>query len=160
MASPNSPNLPQKRNSDAREKLRLRTEFLDQWMDKLAAAYRQEITIETKAMYLDGLFDLPLDRLNLAFERAVRECRFVPTIAEIRAFESDVTVPAEAIEAAHARLRARLAAQPEVKMLASVQDENTQPRQSRREIQPLSREEIERRMDDLLRQREELLRPK
>lgn len=72
------------------ERARRRSSFFAEWMSKLAAAYRQEISLETQAMYLDGLSDLPLDRLNDALKMAVKQCRFFPTIAEIRALERDV----------------------------------------------------------------------
>lgn len=109
-------------------------------------------------MYLQSLSDLPPDRLDEAFQRAVRECRFFPTIAEIRGFESQVQVSPERLEAAHQRLLARIAAQPEVKMLASVLDEK--PVMPKRKARQPIQEELERRMDELLKQREQLLKPK
>lgn len=80
-----------------------RANFLVSWMNKLAAAYRQEISLETQAMYLQSLSDLPLDRLDEAFKRAIRECRYLPTISEIRTFESQVEISPEKIEAAYQR---------------------------------------------------------
>lgn len=155
MATRENESLKPRPSSD--EHAKRRASSFASWMSKLAAAYRQEISIETQVMYLQLLSDLPLDRLNLAFEHAVRECKFMPTIAEIRDFEEEVIVEPERIAAAHERLRARLAAQPEVKMLGSVLDEPSMPR---REITQLTTAEIEKRMDDLLKQREELLKPK
>tara|TARA_R110000824_G_scaffold65483_1_gene170478 strand:- start:1556 stop:2014 length:459 start_codon:yes stop_codon:yes gene_type:complete len=35
-------------------------------------------------LYRDALADVPPDLLELAFQRAVRECKFFPTVAEIR----------------------------------------------------------------------------
>lgn len=97
-------------------------------------------------MYLQGLADLPLDRLESAFQRAVQECRFVPTIAELRAFEDQVKVPVERIEAAYERRKAQILAAPEVKALPSVQDEKAAPR---REIRQLTEAELTARLDEL-----------
>lgn len=110
--------------------------------------------METKAMYLNALCDLPLDRLELAFQKALREFVpgfgiLIPPIGLIRQLEDSVEVPPERIEAAHQRLRERLAAQPPVPMLKSVVDEAPKPK---REFKPLSPEETERRLKELLKQ--------
>lgn len=105
-------------------------------------------------MYLQLLSDLPLDRLELAFQRGVLECKFMPTIAEIRSFETRIEISPERIEAAHQRLRARLAAQPEVKQLASVLDDRAPA--PRREIRQLTAEEHEKRMKLLRAQLEQI----
>ena len=114
--------------NESRAKVRLN--FFVSWMNKLAAAYRQPIPTATQAMYLDSLDDLPLDRLELAFARAVRECKFLPSIAELRSFENDVTVPVERLEAAHQRLRERLAAQPAVETFRRALDGVPKSRQA------------------------------
>ena len=138
-------------NSDRQKKTL--TDFVASWMEKLAAAYRQEVTTETQAMYLEGLKDLPMSRLNEAFNRAFRECKFFPSIAEIRAFETQVQVPQELLDAAYERFTQRILAQPEVKMLESVHDE---PKPKRHEIAPMSEEEATRRLNVLLKQAEEM----
>jgi hypothetical protein len=102
-------NLKQKENNATPRQTRI--DFVASWMARLGAAYRQEVTLETQAMYLQALADLPLDQLERAIQRAIRECRYFPTIAEIRALESQIEVSPERMEAAHARLRQRLAAQ-------------------------------------------------
>jgi hypothetical protein len=122
-------------------------------MRKLAAAYRQELTLETQSLYIAELSDLRQDRLELAFRHALRECKFFPTIAEIRDFEEKVQVDPARIEAAHQRLRERLAAQPPVPMLKSVVDEAPKPK---REFKPLSPEESERRLKELIKQAQHL----
>jgi hypothetical protein len=122
-------------------------------MRKLAAAYRQELTPETVSLYIAELADLREDRLELAFRQALRDCKFFPTIAEIRDFEEKVQVDPARIEAAHQRLRERLAAQPPVPMLKSVVDEAPKPK---REFKPLSPEESERRLKELIKQAQHL----
>lgn len=147
--------MSQKLRPSSDEHAKRRSNFFALWMRKLAAAYRQEISLETQAMYLQSLADLPLDRLNSAFQCAVRECKFLPSIAEIRRFEDEVEISPEQLQAAHDRLRARLAAQPEAKRLASVLDE---PKvEKREEIVTLTPEQFDARAKELQRQREQLL---
>jgi len=122
-------------------------------MRKLAAAYRQELTPETVSLYIAELVDLHEDRLELAFRQVLRDCKFFPTIAEIRNFEEKVQVDPARIQAAHQRLRERLAAQRPIPMLASVVDEQRKPQ---RTIKPLSLEEAERRLKELLKQAQQL----
>src|SRR3990167_6960822 len=97
---------PKQRPSSA-EHAKRRASFFAEWMSKLSAAYRQEIPMPTQAMYLDALSDLPLDRLEQAVQRAVRERKFLPSIAEIRELECEVEVPRERLEAAYERLKHR-----------------------------------------------------
>lgn len=70
----------------------------------------------------------------------------MPTIAELRAFEDQVKVPVERIEAAYERRKAQILAAPEVKALPSVQDEKAAPR---REIRQLTEAELTARLDEL-----------
>jgi hypothetical protein len=113
-------NLAPKPNNDERVKRRLN--FFVEWMSKLSAAFRTEISLETQAMYLEALSDLPIDRLNEAFMRAVRQCTFLPSIAEIRKFESEVSVPQEQLEAAYERMRQRVIAQGAIPTLRSLRE--------------------------------------
>lgn len=62
----------------------------DEWLPKalaqLAIAMQKELTREEAALYLSKLRDIPVERLKVAFERAIKECEFFPKIAELRKF--------------------------------------------------------------------------
>ena len=146
----NNANLRPRLSSDEQKKTRLN--FFASWMNKLAAAYRTEITTETQAMFLQELSDLPLDRLDMAFKRAVRECAFFPKIAEIRQFEAAVQIEPEKLTAAYERLKRQIETSPEPKQLASVLDE--QPRKFvPRIVKPLSEAELKARLEELTKQK-------
>lgn len=96
-------------------------------------------------MYLQALSDLPLDRLELAFHRAIRDCRFLPTIAEIRDLEAIVEIPKsqqQRIDAAYERLKQKVLTQPEPNALVSALDEKTEAK-PRRPIRLLTEAEHE-----------------
>lgn len=118
-----------KRNNDAHVKPH--SAFLLVWLDKLAAAYRQEITEETQAMYLQNLSDLQPSRLAEAFNRAIRECKFFPTVAEIRTFEAEVEIPKERIEAAYQRRKEQVLATPQPPPMLSAVLDKEQPKPKR-----------------------------
>jgi len=145
-------NRKHKPNSDEPAKHRLN--FLAGWMNRLAAAYRQELSLETQAMYLDGLSDLRLDRLDAAFKRAVRECKFFPSIAEIRQLEAEIEIPQERLESAYERLKQRIAAQPVPNQLSSVLDDN---RPKLREVRQLTEAEYKKRLEQLSGQKIKIL---
>jgi small-conductance mechanosensitive channel len=86
-------NLVPKQNNDEHAKRRLNCFVV--WMNKLAAAFREEISLETQAVYIESLADVHLDRLDEAFKRVLRECKFLPSIAEIRDMASHIA-PSEA----------------------------------------------------------------
>lgn len=110
----------QKRKPSSDEPKKMHAAFLLSWMTKLGAAFRQEVSMETQAMYLQALADLPQNRLEAAFQQAVRECRFFPTVAEIRAFEREVKATPEQLDAAYERLKLRIANQPKALPYRSV----------------------------------------
>lgn len=105
--------------------------------------------------FLDEFRSVDPDRLDAAFRTARGRFKEFPTPAQVR--ECLPPLSAERLEAAHKRLRERIEAQPEQKMLPSALDEKAPPP---REVKAMTTEEIERKMDELLRQREQLLRPK
>ncbi len=98
-------------------------------------------------MYLQALADLPLDRLELAFQRAVQECRFVPSIAELRQFEYEAEVPKALIDAAYERRKQQILSAPEVKALPSVLDEKIV--KPLREVRSLTEAEVQSRLEEL-----------
>jgi hypothetical protein len=51
----------------------------------LAEAFGESLTEERMEIYARALADIPQDRLNLAFQRALRERTFFPKVAELRA---------------------------------------------------------------------------
>lgn len=124
-------------------------------MNKIAAVYRQEISVETQAMYLDALSDLSIERLDIAFRRAIRECEFLPKPAEIRRFERAVPVDPARREANYERLKARQLTGHAPKQLRSVLDEKPQTR--RREIRQLSESELTARLEELAGQKLRIL---
>lgn len=70
-------------------------------------------------MYLQNLADLPMSRLSEAFNRAIRECKFFPTVAEIRAFEAEVIIPDDRIQAAYERRKSQILTAPRLTLLKS-----------------------------------------
>lgn len=50
----------------------------------MGLAFRQEITTPLLTAYRMGLDDKPLDRIRHAIARAIRECKWMPTVAELR----------------------------------------------------------------------------
>jgi hypothetical protein len=57
----------------------------------MATTYRQEATKALYEGYWQGLKDLPLEAVRLAVTRALRESRFLPTVAELRELAGVVT---------------------------------------------------------------------
>ena len=53
-------------------------------MAALAATFRQEASEAVFEGYWRGLRDLPLAAVNVAVDRAMRECKFLPTVCELR----------------------------------------------------------------------------
>ncbi len=99
-------------------------------------------------MYSQELADLTTDRLDQAFRHAMRQCRFLPTIAEIRHFEANVEVPAERIAGSYQRLRERIEAQPAVKMLATTY-EAPKPRKRPERRTELTEAELEAKLQEI-----------
>ncbi len=50
----------------------------------LAVAFREPLIEERVEIYARALTDIPQDRLNVAFQRALRELTFFPKVAELR----------------------------------------------------------------------------
>src|SRR5260370_15280773 len=50
----------------------------------LAVAFREQLIEERVEIYARALTDIPQDRLNVAFQRALRELTFFPKVAELR----------------------------------------------------------------------------
>lgn len=121
-------------NTNNETPMKRRVLFFASWMSKLAAAYRQEINIETQAMYLQSLGDLRLDRLELAFQQALKDCKFFPTIAEIRDIEADLILPdvaKERIEAAYQRRKEQVLSAPQPPPMISGALDKEQPKPRR-----------------------------
>ena len=62
------------------------SEDLAKAMVTLAEAYGVVLTEGRIRVYGHALADLPIEAVRTAMSRAVRECRFFPTVAELRAF--------------------------------------------------------------------------
>jgi hypothetical protein len=105
-------------------------------------------------MYLQALSDLPLNLLETAFQSAVLECKFFPSIAEIRAIVARSDSP-EQHEASYQRLKARIESQPEVKQLRSILDE--QAKTVKREVVALTEGQWRERLEKLAGQKLKLL---
>lgn len=58
----------------------------------LAEAFRQAVTPATLLAYHIGLKDLPIATLEPAIEKAIRECKFMPSVAELRALAGEMSV--------------------------------------------------------------------
>jgi len=60
------------------------TEFVTQWVAALAEHYRQELSELQVALYLKGLADLGNMEVERGCSQALKDCRFMPTVADIR----------------------------------------------------------------------------
>lgn len=68
---------------------------------QLAAAYpNSEVTKQTVAVYYRLLSDIPVDELQTIVDQCLHECRFLPTIAELRERHRDLVGGGLAIETA------------------------------------------------------------
>lgn len=88
----------------------------------------------------DEFIDADPTRLGEAFRAARGVCAEFPTPADVRKIYDRIPASPERIEAAHERLRQRIAAQPEPKMLPSALDGQLKLRHG------LSDEEVKRRV--------------
>ncbi len=61
------------------------SQVLKNWLALFSEHYRQEISELSAVAYLEGLADLTAAQLNLACAEALRTCRFLPNVADIRA---------------------------------------------------------------------------
>lgn len=61
-----------------------RNERLGKMLAVLAANFRTEVTDMQREAYDMGLSDVSMDALAKAGMRALRECKFMPTVAELR----------------------------------------------------------------------------
>ena len=62
------------------------------WLAKLAAYYDRQISDEDYEIYIRGLSPISDERLAVAFERCLKECEFMPKLAEICRRLPDETV--------------------------------------------------------------------
>lgn len=60
------------------------TEFVKQWVAMFAEHYRQELSELQVALYLKGLADLSNMEIEHGCSEALKACRFMPTVADIR----------------------------------------------------------------------------
>ena len=58
---------------------------LKNWLAVFSEHYRQEVSELSAMAYRQGLADLTAVQLDLACAEALRSCRFLPTVADIRA---------------------------------------------------------------------------
>ena len=58
----------------------------DNGMLKLSKMFRTDLDSLLVSVYQDGLVDLPEAALRMVFTKALLECKFMPTIAELRGF--------------------------------------------------------------------------
>lgn len=80
MAQENSARL----SSEAAPTRRSSSEFVTQWVAALAEHYRQELSELQVALYLKGLADLGNMEVERGCSEALKACRFMPTVADIR----------------------------------------------------------------------------
>ena len=73
-----------KPSSEAEPTRRCSTEFVTQWVAALAEHYRQELSELQVALYLKGLADLGNMEVERGCSQALKDCRFMPTVADIR----------------------------------------------------------------------------
>jgi hypothetical protein len=71
-------------SSDSETASRVLNWIIDQ-LTTLAEAFGEGLTEERMEIYARALADVPQDRLNVAFQRALRERTFFPKVAELRA---------------------------------------------------------------------------
>src|ERR1035438_1408601 len=71
-------------SSDSETASRVLSWIIDQ-LTTLAEAFGEGLTEERMEIYARALADVPQDRLNVAFQRALRERTFFPKVAELRA---------------------------------------------------------------------------
>ncbi len=61
------------------------SQALKNWLALFSEHYRQEISELSAVAYLEGLADLTAAQLDLGCAEALRSCRFLPNVADIRA---------------------------------------------------------------------------
>lgn len=66
---------------------------------KLGMMFKTEMPELLMEAYREGLSDLPEAELRMVFTRALLECKFMPTVAELRAFVVRKEVAADALQA-------------------------------------------------------------
>jgi hypothetical protein len=59
-------------------------------MVALAEVFRQQLTEQRIRLYAQALADLPVEAVEHAAQRAIKECRYFPTPAELRGFVQPV----------------------------------------------------------------------
>lgn len=68
-------------------------------MTILAASFRQEVGQATLEGYSIGLGDTPIDAIELAVKRAIRECKFFPSVSELRELAGEMRPEVRAVKA-------------------------------------------------------------
>lgn len=68
-------------------------------MNGMASTFRQEPTEALLTGYWIGLRDLPIEAIESAVGRGLRECRFMPCVAELREMAGDIRPEDRAIQA-------------------------------------------------------------
>ena len=73
------------------------------WISKqltgLAEGFGESLTVERVEIYIDGLTDIPQDRLRVAFSRALYESKFFPKLAELRTLSGQGAEDEKKVEA-------------------------------------------------------------
>lgn len=72
----------------------------------LAEGFRQSVTEATLLAYWMALEDLPLKGVEAAVNKALRECKFMPTAAELRSMSGELSIAQRAATAFEAVARA------------------------------------------------------
>ena len=60
------------------------TEFVQQWIAALAEHYRVELSELQVLLYLKGLADMGNMEVERGCSQALKDCKFMPTVADIR----------------------------------------------------------------------------
>ena len=71
-------------NSEAKPTPRSSPEFVGQWVAALAEHYRQEVSEPQVLLYRLGLADLSNMEIDHGCSEALKDCKFMPTVADIR----------------------------------------------------------------------------
>jgi hypothetical protein len=73
------------------------------WLSKqltgLAEAFGEQLTLERVEIYVSALVDIPQDRLQVAFRRALYELKFFPKVAELRELSGSSAEDEKMVEA-------------------------------------------------------------
>lgn len=65
----------------------------------LGESFRQKVTETTIEAYRIGLYDLPVDAIEKSIHAAIRSCKFMPTVAELRELAGGVKAEDRAVHA-------------------------------------------------------------